>query len=165
MEMEMDIHWIYWRKLPQRSKREENGIKQKEASDYDANLTSGKRGGRRGDVQECLRHSMAVRKAGQPNRSPEQRLPIGGVQVAGTSQAFRPADPGVGQDIYRRQNEHRFIQCIGYKLGCRECLESIYCNYLLDGCLTQWAVSSGCRNYPVQRASLACQSCLLISED
>ena len=117
--------------------------------------------------RKSLRHSMAVRKAGAAQQEPRAKTAHwGSPGWVGTSQAYRPADPGVGQDIYRRQNEHRFIQCIGYKLGCRESLESIHCNYLLDGCLTQWAVSSTKAGIILCREQAwHVRAALLISED
>lgn len=83
--------------------------------------------------RKSLRHSMAVegwgmavRKAGAAQQEPKSKGTLGSQVGQGRLKAFRPTDPGIWSGHLQRQNEHRFIQCIGYWLGCRECLESIH---------------------------------------
>lgn len=83
--------------------------------------------------------------SGSPTGAPEQRLPIGGAQVGQgwlRLLVFRPADPGISHHILQKAKWHRFTQRTGYEPGYRAPLKSIHFNYLLDGCLTHWAVSS-----------------------
>ena len=117
--------------------------------------------------RKSLRHSTTVRQAGAAQQEPRAKTTHWwSPGWVGMSQAFRPADSEVSQDIYRRQNKHWFTQCIGYKPGCRESLESIHCNYLLDGCLTHWAVSSPRAGIILCREQAwHIRAALLISED